>query len=220
MPELIVIRHGQASFGSAEAAGYDRLSPLGEDQARMVGAALKASGLRPDRLVTGSLARQKETMALMGFGDEVEEHAGFNEYDFHDLLKVRFNGEVPAEVVGDRRAHFRTLRDTLKIWQQGGLDGARESWTDYIARVDAARAHATRPGAERVLAVSSGGTIGRLVAQAIQAPDEMMITLNLQVKNTSITRFIFNAKGRFFLNEFNATPHFLEARAARHLTYS
>lgn len=220
MAELIVIRHGQASFGSAGAEGYDKLSPLGEEQARMVGKALKAWGSAPDRLVAGSLRRQKDTLALMDLGTSIEEHSGFDEYDFNDLLHVRFDGAVPADVVSDRRAHFRTLRDTLKIWQTGGLDGARESWADYTARVEAARAHATRPGADRVLAVSSGGTIGRLVAQTIQAPDEMMITLNLQIKNTSITRFIFDDKGRFFLNEFNATPHFLDSRAARHLTYS
>ena len=82
------------------------------------------------------------------------------------------------------------------------------------------RCHATRPGADCVLAVSSGGTIGRLVAACLQAPDDVMITLNLQIKNTSITRFIFNDKGRFYLHEFNATPHFLNSDAARHLTYS
>lgn len=220
MAELIVVRHAQASFGSAEAGGYDKLSPQGEVQSAMVGEALKAAGVNPDRLITGSLTRQKETMEIMDFDGEVEEHAGLNEYDFHDLLHVRYDGAVPDNVVKDRRDHFRTLRDTLKEWQEGGLDGAGESWAQYTARVEAARQHATRPGAKCVLAVSSGGTIGRLVAQTIQAPDDVMITLNLQIKNTSITRFIFNDKGRFFLHEFNATPHFNDVAAAAHLTYS
>ena len=220
MAELIVVRHAQASFGSTGAAGYDKLSPLGQEQSRMAGDALRAAGIVPDRLMTGTLSRQKETLDLMGFDGQPEEHAGFNEYDFHDLLHVRFNGQVPDDVVSDRRAHFRTLRDTLRLWQEGGIEGARESWPEYTARVEAARAHAVQPGAERVLVVSSGGTIGRLVTQAVQASDEMMITLNLQIKNTSVTRFIFNAKGRFFLNEFNATPHFNDAESARRLTYS
>ena len=140
----------------------------------------------------------------------------------HALARVLSpdGGAVPDNVVKDRRDHFRTLRDTLKEWQAGGLDGAGESWAQYTARVEAARQHATRPGANCVLAVSSGGTIGRLVAQTIQAPDDVMITLNLQIKNTSITRFIFNDKGRFFLHEFNATPHFNDVAAAAHLTYS
>jgi len=34
-----------------------------------------------------------------------------------------------------------------------------------------------------------------------------MMDLNLQVKNSSITRFVFSP-GRIMLTEFNATPHF------------
>ena len=218
--ELIVIRHGQASFGAAEAGGYDRLTPLGVEQSRMAGEALRAAGLQPDRLITGTLQRQKDTLAQMGFDGTPEEHAGFNEYDFHDMLRARFGGPLPDQVVRDRKHHFRTLRDTLIDWQQDRLPGAAESWKAFRDRVEAARRHATRPGVRCVLAISSGGTIGRLVAQTLQTPDEGMITLNLQIKNTSITRFIFNDKGRFFLHEFNATPHFTSADAARHMTYS
>ena len=84
------------AFGSAEAGGYDRLSAQGETQSRMVGETLKAAGIRPDRLITGSLERQKKTLEAMGFDGDVEEHAGFNEYDFHDLLHVRFGGVCHA----------------------------------------------------------------------------------------------------------------------------
>ena len=220
MAELIVVRHGQASFGSAQAQGYDRLSEQGEVQSRMVGATLKAAGVVPDRLITGTLERQRRTLELMGFDGTPEEHPGFNEYDFHDMLHARSDGVPPDDVVRDRKHHFRTLRDTLKDWQQGGLPGAAESWPAYSDRVEAARLHATRPGADCVVVVSSGGTIGRLVQRAMGAPDEMMITLNLQVKNTSVTRFIFNARGRFYLHEFNAAPHFFTADGARHMTYS
>ena len=46
-----------------------------------------------------------------------------------------------------------------------------------------------------------------------------MMALNLQVKNTSMTRFFFS-RGRFFLHEFNATPHFADASRAKLLSYS
>ncbi len=220
MAELILVRHAQASFGSADAGGYDRLSDLGRQQSELVGRCLHEAGWQPDRLVCGTLSRQRDTLDLMGFDGDVEVHAGLNEYDFHDLLQVRFEGDVPAEVMGDRKTHFRTLRDTVRDWQQGGLEGAAESWAAYTARVAAARTHATRPGAQKVLAVSSGGTIARTVADAISAPDEMMITLNLQMKNTSITRFVFTDRGAFYLNEFNATPHLMPAERADFLTYS
>ena len=220
MAELIVVRHGQARFGSAGAGGYDQLSDQGVAQSRLLGEVLRRAGLRPDRLITGSLTRQKDTLAHMGFDGTPEEHAGFDEYDFHDLLHQRFGGEVPDMVLRDRKAHFRTLRDTLGDWQAGGLAGARESWAQFAQRVEAARRHATRPGADCVLAVSSGGPIGRLVAACLDAPDAMMITLNLQVRNTSVTRFIFTGSGRFFLNEFNAVPHFMTPDGAPMMTYS
>ena len=173
----------------------------------------------PDRLVTGTLLRQKETLRSMGFDDAPEEHAGFNEYDFHDLLHVRFNGAVPDTVKGERKTHFRTLRDTILDWQEGGCEGACETWADFEARVLAARVFATDTTARRVLVISSGGVIGQLVATALNAPKAMMMEVNLQVKNSSMTRFVFSGD-RFFLNEFNATPHLAPKDRAGLLTYS
>ncbi|MCE8511548.1 histidine phosphatase family protein [Ruegeria pomeroyi] len=216
MAELIVIRHAQASFGSDN---YDRLSELGHRQSALVGAALREMGWVPDRLVTGTLARQKETLRGMGFTDAPEEHAGWNEYDFHDLLRVKFGGTIPDLVQHDRKTHFRTLRDVLREWQGGGVEGARESWAQFTARIEAARQQATREGAERVLVISSGGAIGQLTAAALSAPSEQMIALNLQVKNTAMSRFIFTQRA-FFLHEFNATPHFAQTAHADMLSYS
>jgi len=92
MPELLVIRHAQASFG---VENYDKLSDLGHEQSALAGDALRAQGWIPKRLITGTLTWQKETLAPMGFPDAPEEHAGLNEYDFHNLLSVRFG--VPCQ---------------------------------------------------------------------------------------------------------------------------
>ncbi|GHF58609.1 histidine phosphatase family protein [Seohaeicola zhoushanensis] len=216
MAELLVVRHGQASFG---ADNYDRLSEVGHEQSRLAGEALREAGWVPDRLVTGTLERQKETLRSMGFDAEPEQHPGFNEYDFHDLLHVRFAGQVPEAVKGERKTHFRTLRETILDWQKGGCAGAKESWSEFEARVAAALAFATDTSARRVLVISSGGVIGQLVAQALAAPKPMMMELNLQVKNSSMTRFVFSGP-RFFLNEFNATPHLAPKDRAGLLTYS
>lgn len=216
MAELLVIRHGQASFGADD---YDRLSDLGHQQSKMAGDALRAIGWQPDRLITGSLRRQKETLASMGFGDAPEIHAGLNEYDFDNLLATRFDGQVPDAVRHDRKTHFRTLRETIFEWQDGGLAGANESWADFAARVESARAFASDSSARRVLVISSGGPIGQLVATALGAPVRQMVALNLQVKNTSMTRF-FHSTATFSLHEFNATPHFSTQTSAEKMTYS
>ncbi|MBM1454116.1 phosphoglycerate mutase family protein, partial [Sulfitobacter mediterraneus] len=137
MAELLVIRHGQASFGQDN---YDVLSDLGHAQSAAVGQMLRDGGWVPDRLVTGTLKRQRDTLTSMGFdGGAAEEHAGLNEYDFSDLLNARFKGQVPDVVKGDRKTHFRTLRETVFDWQDAAFDGASETYADFAARVEAAR---------------------------------------------------------------------------------
>jgi broad specificity phosphatase PhoE len=121
--------------------------------------------------------------------------------------------------MGDRKIHFRTLRETIFEWQDGGLPTAQESWQDFTARIENALASATRNGAERVLVVSSGGVIGQMVADTLTAPAKMMMTLNLQIKNTAMTKFVFNGTKRF-LHEFNATPHLDTPERADMLSYS
>ncbi|WP_233270296.1 histidine phosphatase family protein [Chachezhania sediminis] len=216
MAELLVVRHGQASFGTDN---YDKLSELGHEQARLTGEALRGAGWIPDRTITGTLVRQKETLESMGFGGAAEEHSGLNEYDFHDILNARFGGDVPHDVRKDRKTHYQTLRDTILEWQEGGIGTAAESWLDFSGRVEAARKFAVDTDARRVLVVSSGGVIGQLVASAVGAPNPIMMTLNLQAKNTGMTKFIFN-KSVFYLHEFNATPQFATAEKAKLLTYS
>lgn len=206
MAELLVIRHGQASFGAQD---YDALSDLGHQQSEVVGRYLRDMGWRPDRLITGSLRRQEDTLNAMGFDQASEMHAGFNEYDFHDLLHSKYGGKPPDTVMQDRKTHFRTLRDTVLDWQRDAIDGVQENWADFVGRVAAAKAFAMDTDARRVLVVSSGGVIGQLVASTLQAPSAMMMELNLQIKNASLHRFVFS-KGRVMLTEFNATPQFDE----------
>ena len=48
MSQVLLVRHGQASWGSDD---YDVLSDLGERQSRMLGEALAARGVVPDLVV-------------------------------------------------------------------------------------------------------------------------------------------------------------------------
>jgi broad specificity phosphatase PhoE len=204
MAELLVIRHGQASFGADD---YDQLSDLGVRQSRAVGDHLRSIGWVPDRMITGTLKRQKDTLSAMDLEGAPEEHPGFNEYDFHSLLHSKFSGNVPDVVLGERKTHFRTLRETVFDWQDDRIPEPYETWPEFETRVAAARTFATSGDAKRVLVVSSGGVIGQLAASTLNAPSRMMMELNLQVKNSSIHRFVFSG-ARIMLTEFNATPHF------------
>ena len=215
MPELLIVRHGQASFG---AENYDELSPLGVEQAQLAGDYLRHIGWQPDRVISGTLKRQIDTATAMGFAPE-ETIPGFNEYDFHNLLLARFNGNVPDLVMGDRKTHFRTLRETVFAWQADELQNPSETWTHFTTRIETAFTQATREGADRILVVSSGGVIGQTVAASVNGPAKMMMTLNLQVKNTALTKLICAGEKRF-LHEFNATPHLDVPQNRDKLTYS
>jgi broad specificity phosphatase PhoE len=104
VPALHLVRHGQASFGAAD---YDRLSPLGVEQSRAAGAALRARGVTPAVVVHGALRRQRETAeALAGAWAEspagvppLREDARWAEYD-HEALLTRLHearGPTPAD---------------------------------------------------------------------------------------------------------------------------
>ena len=84
MAELILVRHGQASFGADD---YDKLSDLGWRQSRWLGEYLAARGTRFDRVIRGSLRRHTETLDGIGEGMgkplDGREDARLNEYDSH-----------------------------------------------------------------------------------------------------------------------------------------
>ena len=57
---LLLIRHGQASFGASD---YDRLSPLGQRQSRLLGEYFRRIGYTPAAWYCGSLRRQSRPSA-------------------------------------------------------------------------------------------------------------------------------------------------------------
>lgn len=67
MTEIILVRHGQANTHATDEVAYDRLSDLGHRQAGWLGAWLGDTDPHFDRVITGTLSRQRQTAAAMGF---------------------------------------------------------------------------------------------------------------------------------------------------------
>jgi len=231
LAELVVIRHAQASFGAAD---YDVLSARGHRQSAALGRALAGAGLRPDVLFTGAQRRHRETLEGMAGGltldaGAAQVHEGLNEFDFKGLLDARFRQDPSARPVAqdaddpDRRAHFRVLRDAVLAWQRDEIAYPPETWGAFCTRVAAARdamvAALAHKGGGTLLAVSSGGALGRLVASALGAPAEQMIRLQLQMKNCAMSRLIVGRDG-LYLHSFNETPHVDAQTAPDLLSYS
>ncbi|GGE43427.1 fructose 2,6-bisphosphatase [Primorskyibacter flagellatus] len=221
MPTLYLIRHGQASFG---ADNYDKLSAIGHEQSEVLGAWFAAEGIIPDLVAHGSLTRQKETLAgiLKGMAHEMmaEEHPGLDEFDFGKLLKAKYAaGGEPDGMMTDHKSHFRTLRTTVAEWQRDEIPNPPEMWAEFTGRVDTACRALMREGVETVFAVSSGGAIAQAVSALLETPGVHQTKMQLQMKNTAITRFIYTPRATYF-HSFNETPHITAANADRLLTYA
>lgn len=218
MTELILVRHGQASFGADD---YDKLSELGWRQSRWLGEYFRERGMRFDRVLRGTLRRHDETARgiLEGLGADAvpAADAGLNEYDSHALIAA--HGRAPEGA--DRRAHFRLLREVLYAWADGTLaGGSHEPFAGFQARVIAAL-EAARQGADgkRVLVVTSGGPIATFLSTVTGMPRRMMVDLNLQTRNAGFSEFRVTGRG-VQLVSFNNVPHLDRPDRADALTYS
>ena len=82
MSQVLLVRHGQASWGAED---YDVLSDTGAEQARVLGRAFAARGLVPDLVVHGSMRRHRETARFVaeaaGWDLAVDEDAGWDEFE-------------------------------------------------------------------------------------------------------------------------------------------
>jgi broad specificity phosphatase PhoE len=223
MPYLYLVRHAQPDF----TGHYDSVTQLGLQQSAWLGEHLAACGLRFSRLISGSLQRQQQTLATMlGCLPEAPTpitDPRFNEYDAASVLGAfEFGDERAMRATGDRPRYFTAVRDALQAWsrQDAAIPGG-ESWAQFGARIEAGVADAC-DGLDRdakVLVVTSGGVIGRVIAGILQAGPDAAIQLNLQTRNTGVSEIARGRSGTRLV-AFNAVPHLERADRAHAVTHS
>ncbi len=204
MGAIYFIRHGQASFGSNN---YDQLSPLGHQQARVVGQALRSRGVKPDVLVSGTMQRHLETasgaLAEMDLDlalvQGLRQHAGVNEFDHENVIEVAepryadklvMMGEMAAS--GDPRRSFQKFfQDAVGRWVDGHhADEYKEPWTVFKLRVISALDELVKmtPPKGSTLVFTSGGTISAICAHLLGLNDAQAFTINWTLANVGITK--------------------------------
>jgi broad specificity phosphatase PhoE len=218
MGTLYLVRHGQASLGAKD---YDQLSPLGERQCQLLGEYWRSRGLRFDAVLCGGLKRHAQSLAAISQGlgqadlPAAQIRPGLNEYDSEALIRSVFSGELerPNNAEAARR-HFQLLREALRAWMAAQAQPqGMGSYAEFSAGVAAALTHAREQCEGHVLLVSSGGPISTALGQVLQSPSEVVIDLNLRIRNSAVTEFSFSPK-RFALLTFNALPHLNSADTA------
>ncbi len=223
MGNLYLVRHGQASL---DADNYDQLSALGYLQSVRLGEHWRAQGLMFDAVLTGTLQRQQQTWAGIAQGMNIDDSTStlwpsLNEYDSEAVIKSIHPQPLAKPNTPELyRHHFRLLREGLLAWMKGHTQPqGMPPYPEFLAGVTSAldRVRANQTGA--VLLVSSGGPISMAVGHVLGLSPEATIELNLRIRNSAVTEFIFNPK-RHTLLSFNTLPHLGQAEHATWITYA
>jgi broad specificity phosphatase PhoE len=208
---LLLVRHGQASWGAED---YDRLSDLGHRQSAALGESLACRGVQPHLLVRGSMRRHRETteatVAAAGWRDEVVEDGGWDEFDHLGTL----DGTVPFVPRADEPYDERVRRFHASIdrWSSGEHDrDYRESFPAFRERVAAAFGRTLdRLGTKETAVVfTSGGPVSWLSATLVDGGVPAWRRLSRVVVNSSVTK-VHSGRWGTNLVSFNDHSH-LEA---------
>lgn len=218
MSRIILVRHGQASWGKKD---YDKLSDLGHEQARVVGRELAARGVQPSRIVTGSMLRQRDTGAgiVEGSGWSVDSvtHPGWNEYAHGAILTAykpayRSLTLMKADLARTLRPH-KAFDEMYAVaterWVAGQHDvDYDEPFAVFGARVlGALESVAEDLGrGETAVVVSSAGAISWVAASLLGGGAPVWTSLQRVIANASLTTLSIGATAPV-VRTFNDTSH-------------
>jgi broad specificity phosphatase PhoE len=219
MSVLLLVRHGQASWGSAD---YDQLSSTGTEQSRVLGRALAARGVRPDLVVRGSMKRHRQTaeaaVAGAGWDVEVAEDDGWDEFDHLSTLSGSIDWEeLDGESYDDRVRRFEA---TIDRWSSGEHDDEyRESFPAFQQRVTAAfdRALERLDPKQTAVVFTSGGPVSWVTVALTEGGLPAWTRLSKVVVNSSVTKVLTGRRGTSLIT-FNDHSH-LEGGDPGLLTY-
>lgn len=213
MGKILLVRHGQASWGAAD---YDALSERGHEQARVLGRSLAARGIVPTAVVHGGMRRHRETWEGIADGGgwpvEAQVDTGWAEFDHVDV-GARVPSPVP-ESGGELtpREVQRWVEESNDRWVAAGEDPAGdyiESFAAFTRRVDGAIQRMPRDGT--VVVVTSGGPIAMTAAGLLSNKPgpraDLWSRLHVVCANTGVTRLIAGTRG-LTLVTFNEDTHF------------
>lgn len=222
MSVLLLVRHGQASFGKRN---YDALSDVGHEQARILGAALATRGVRPTRIVTGGMRRHAETAEgiLAGLdsadygGPELVVDDGWDEFNFDHVIQVHkpiyrskalMFADFARTPAAERRARFQALFEAATSRWSGGDadDDYEESFPAFAQRVDAALERTVAEAQGTVLVVSSGGPVGLVASRLLTGDGSLWASLNRVAVNTGVTKLVTGRSG-VTLSTYNDHSH-------------
>jgi broad specificity phosphatase PhoE len=230
---LFLVRHAQASFLEQN---YDKLSKIGEAQARLLGEYWGQRRIVFDRVCVGPCVRQKDTALLMS---DAYEKKGlkfpeplvlpeFDEYRAEAVLERSLPGLLKDDQnIRDlyaafqsssgstgRRARYQKLFEAVTSKWVGGAISAQgvETWVEFCSRVNSGLSKTLANGSrgEQVAIVTSGGPIAVAMQRALNLSPQNTLQVSWMSRNCSWSEFLY-AGDRFTLSAFNTHPHLNDA---------
>ncbi len=212
MSHITLVRHGQANTGARDEESYDRLSDLGHQQARWLGAHMRDTQTSFSRVYCGSLRRHRETATSMGFGADLIVDPRLNEMEYFslaDAMEEQHGLAIPTE----REGFAAHIPQVFAAWADGRIENPYESWRDFEGRVQAALKDISA-GHGPALVATSGGVIGMVMRHCLDLDPQATARIVLGIMNSSVHRF-YTLAGHLSPELYNAVPH-LEAPDRRH----
>ncbi|MHA6263061.1 histidine phosphatase family protein [Arenibacterium sp. CAU 1754] len=204
MSHITLIRHGQANTGARDEASYDKLSPLGHQQAAWLGDHLRRSANHHTRVYCGTLVRHVETAQSMGVGADVTRDARLNELEYFNLAQL-LEQQQGVAIPEDREGFIQHLPFVFTAWQRGEIENPPETWEQFETRVSDAL-HEIAGGKGPALVVTSGGLISMAMRRFLNLDTASMARMALAIMNTSMHR-LFPIGDQLSPVLFNAVPH-------------
>jgi broad specificity phosphatase PhoE len=229
MGRVFLVRHAQASFLEPD---YDKLSPTGEAQARILGEYWARHKVVFDRVCTGPRVRHRDTEKAVReiytkHSLNLPNSVVFHEFDefqgdvvleksiarlcetnphIRDLEDAVRNANSPPQ----RRRNFQKLFETVVTMWVGGeltVDGV-ESWEAFTARVNRGLSQflSAASKSETCAIFTSGGPVAVSVQRALHLSPEHTLQAAWMPRNCSYSEFLFSGE-RFTLSTFNSFQH-------------
>lgn len=203
MPQITLIRHGQANNSATDEGGYDKLSDLGRQQIRWLGAHMRANGEAYGHVYAGSLTRHQQSAQEWG-AQEIVTDPRLNEVRYFELSAL-MHAQYGIPIPRGHEAFIDHLPLTFSAWQEGKIEGAPESFHDFQSRVSDVLDDIAAKG-EAAIVFTSGGFIGMATRVAMGLEMGPFTRAILPILNASVHRFSSHPAG-LALTQFNAVPH-------------
>lgn len=218
---IYLVRHGQASAGTHD---YDRLSDIGQTQAKLIGEHWLGSESPPTAAYAGTLLRQRDTAILAGSiaAEQVHNytHQGLDEYDHKHVHKHYSPTKSTIDTDTSQHAEdqkidlaatttFDEYAQILGNWRNAlaQAEPGMESWQQFKFRtLQAVTDCADKTDAKSIALYTSGGAISVITSQIEQLPETDIPRRIWNLHHASITTLRYQS-GQLSIDSFNEICH-------------